>query len=115
MAFYLVKSLDHVNYYGNVPEPVPGHEDAFDEHALSQSDIKALNGDFVDSINDRCGTLLDLSDVDFFDADKCRILVAWLDERLEGDPGEVLEPLYRKLREYACRAIDLGTGVVVEL
>lgn len=87
MAFYLVKSLAHVNYYGNVPEPVLGHEDAFEEHVLNQSDIKALNVDFVDSVNDRCGTLLDLFDIDFFDANKCRVLVAWLDERLESSPG----------------------------
>lgn len=115
MAFYLVKSLAHVNYYGNVPEPVLGHEDAFEEGMLNHSDIKAPNVDFVDSVNDRCGTLLDLSDVDFFDANKCRVLVAWLDERLESSPGEALEPLYRKLREYAYRAIELGAGVIVEL
>lgn len=115
MSFYLVKSLDHVNYYGNVPEPAPGHEDAFEEYVLNQSDIKALNDHFVDAINDRCGTLLALSDVDFFDADKCRMLVAWLDEQLEPSPEEIAEPLYRKLREYACRAIELDTGVVVEL
>lgn len=115
MAFSLVKSLNHVSYYGNIPEPLPGYESDFDEFRLEQDDLILLNDDFVDPINETCGTLLDYGDIDYFDASQCKELCMWLEDRLGKDCDDRLAVLYRKLHEYAIKAVELGTGLVVEL
>lgn len=115
MSFYLVKSLDHAGYYGNVPEPLPGHEDAFEEWRLEQGDLAILNEGFADEVNVACGSLLDLGDADYFDVEQCEKLRLWLVQRLDRGCDGRLEALYLRLLEYAERARELGTGVVVEL
>lgn len=115
MAFSLVKSLDHVSYYGDIPEPLPGYESDFDEFGLEQGDIILLKDDFADPINGICGTLLDYGDVDYFDAFRCKRLCLWLEGRFCMACDDRLAMLYRKLLDFASRAVELGTGVVVEL
>jgi hypothetical protein len=115
MAFSLVKSFDNIGFYGRIPEPLPGYESNFEEWPLSQSDLILLNDDFVDPVNDLCGTLLDYGDVDFFNTAQCEILKCWLENRIAKQCDCRLSVMYEKLLEFADRAIELGTGVVVEL
>ena len=65
------------------------------------------------SINDACGTLLDLAAEDYFDAEKCKALKSWIEERRKRLMDERLVAFYDKLYEFACRAIKLGAGVIV--
>ncbi|MGN0262727.1 MAG: hypothetical protein ACI4B9_07810 [Eggerthellaceae bacterium] len=98
MSFSLVESLDHVGYYGDIPEPLPGYESDFDEFGLEQGDIILLKHDFVDPINKACGTLLDYGDVDYFDASRCKRLCLWLEGRLSRGCDGRLAMLYRNAR-----------------
>ena len=115
MAFELVKSLEGVSFYGNIPESFGAPEGSFEKYRIEESDVLLLNEDFVDSVNDACGTLLDYGDIDFFDAEKCKALKNWLVARLNRDCEDRLAELYGKLLDYAEQAIDLDTGIVVEL
>ena len=115
MAFYLVRSLNNVSCYGRVPDPFSGPEGAFQEFSISSSDSLLLDGDFCDPINELCGTLLDYGDIDYFDAEQCKMLVSWINQRLRWECERPLLRLYAVLLEYAEQAIALGTGVVVEL
>ena len=45
----------------------------------------------------------------------CKKLKSWLEERLQRDVSETLKPIYEKLLEFSSRAIELNTGVEIEL
>lgn len=74
----------------------------------------AMSHDILD-LDDACDVLLSLGDVDYFDAGQCSRLVAWIDKRFESPVDLRVAPLFRKMREFAARAVELGTGIVVEL
>lgn len=65
------------------------------------------------SINDACGTWPDLGDADYFDTERCKALKSWIEERRKRPMDEHLVVFYDKLYEFVCRAIELGTGVIV--
>jgi hypothetical protein len=74
-----------------------------------------LLDDFIDPVCDLCEALIDIGDVDFLNADKCKKLKGWLEERLQRDVPETFKPIYEKLLEFSSRAIELNTGVEIEL
>ena len=69
----------------------------------------------IDEIANRCDSLISYGDVDYFNAEKCAILKAWIDERLQ----KPVVPRYREmlevLRDYCQQAIELNTGVYIDL
>lgn len=80
------------------------------------SDIDLLNKDFIDPVDRLCGALLGIGDVDFFNVSQCRLLASWLRARLAQKPLEPrLETIYTALLDYANRAIQYRTGIVIEL
>lgn len=116
MRFTLILDFTGMTYYGGKIPNTPFPPDSrIEEFTLNEQDCETLCGDFVDSINDYCDTLLDDGDIDYFDKAKCILLKSWLEKRLPSVSNERLKSLYGKLLEFANRAIELGTGVVVEL
>ncbi len=81
---------------------------------LEASDVCLFMED-VDEIDNKCKALLDYGDVDYFDTQKCAILKDWIAERLQ----KQIVPRYREMLEalsnYCQRAVELNTGVVIEL
>lgn len=104
-----------IGYYGDIPELPMERDGAYEEYRIDWNDMLALTDDFADPINELCGTLLDLGDVDYFDAVQCVKLKDWLETRLKRPCTSRLRKLYTVLLEYATRAIELGTGVVVDI
>ena len=118
MYFQLIKTLDGVvGYYGDIPEYTEeGYSEKTVYHRIeTEEERDLLLEDFVDPINELCGTLLDYSDVDWFDPESCVKLKGWLEERLQSPCEDRLRVLYTVLLDFADRAIELDTGVVVEL
>lgn len=114
MSIQLFLRLDGLDYYGDIPEEPEDSNGIVEEYPLSSGDIKMILND-IDSIDDACNALLDYGDVDFFNCEKCAKLKEWIDERLK----KTMEPRYRELlnvlNDYCTRAIELNTGVVIEL
>lgn len=104
-----------LGHYGNVPETPSEHDGSYEEFLIDWNDKKILADDFAGPINEICDTTLDYCDVDYFDAAKCSKLKDWLEKRLSRPCAPRLRKLYAVLLDYATRAIELGTGVVVEL
>lgn len=102
-------------YGGKIPNTPFPPDPRIKEFPLNEQDCELLCEDFVDSINVYCDTLLDDGDVDYFDKAKCLLLKSRIEKRLPSVSNERLKSLYGKLLEFANRAIELGTGVVVEL
>lgn len=115
MHFELFLTLEGLCWYGNIPLSSGVPKRVSEKYQIEPSDVRLLDQDFVDPINDLCGTLLDDGDVDFFDANQCELLAGWLEERIGRLSDCRLAELYRILLEYANQAVSLGTGMVIEL
>ncbi len=101
------------DYYG-LPESL----DEVEENWQPNCDISVFwhaIAPLIDSLDDSCGALLDVGDVEFIEWSRCPGLAAWAKNQLGRRPGEPLEGFCAKLYEYATRACELKTGVNVEL
>lgn len=114
MSIQLFLCLDGLDYYGDIPEMPEDPNGIVEEYPLSSDDINMLISD-IDSIDSACNALLDYGDVDFFNCEKCKKLNDWIDNKLK----DSIEQRYRKileiLKDFCNRAIELNTGVVIEL
>lgn len=116
IGFELIKDLGAItHFYSGIPMTSNAQKSSYQLYEISAQDENLLMEDFVDAINDRCGTLLDYGDIDYFDASKCIQLKAWLDYRLSQPCAPRLRDLYTVLLDFATQAIRLGTGVVVTI
>jgi len=115
MKFALILNYAGLDYYGHIPVVPYPPDSRVEVFYFEDEENDLLLNDFVFPINRACGTLLDDGDLDYFDQSKCSVLKSWLENRLSTISNETLENLYRKLLEFATRAVELGTGVVVEL
>ena len=115
-GFELIKDMSAIKcYYGDIPVTASASQSAYEGYGISSADEDLLMEDFVDQVNDLCGTFLDYGDIDYFDSAKCIKLKSWLESRLEQPCHLRLRELYVVLLGYAMRAIELGTGVVVTI
>lgn len=114
MRIDLFKSFAGASYYGDIPEATSVPENQVESTLYGfDADWHAII-DFAMKVNDACGTALDISDVDFFDVRKCKELVTLLDAPISIE-DDVLAGFVVDLKVAAKRAIELGTGIVVEL
>ncbi len=115
MELILVLSLEGLDYYGYIPETFqakPGQTESFE---LTDEDEDLLDQDFINPIDRLCNSLIDLGDVDYLNAEQCKLMLGWLEQRLTEPVASRLETIYRKLVEFANRAIELNTGIVFNL
>ena len=118
MFFRLIKTFEgNTGYYGEIPQYT---EDGYLEKTVchrieTEEERELLLEDFMDPVNELCGTVLDYSDVDWFGPESCVKLKGWLEDRLRRPCDERLRSLYAVLLDFVDRAIALGTGIVVEL
>ena len=68
----------------------------------------------IDEIDNKCDAF-DYGDIDYFDAQKCVILMEWIEERLQKSITARYREILEILKDYCNRAIELNTGVVIEL
>ena len=116
MRFELFLDLSNLKYYGDIPEMPEDREGRVEIFKFDDKIYAPLfDKDFIDEVNNLCNTCLDLTDVDYFDKEKCVKLKAWLEQRLTKELNPMLKPIYEKLMEFVSRAIELKTGVVVQL
>lgn len=115
MELVLVLSLEGLNYYGYIPETFqakPGQTESFE---LTEGDEDLLDKDFIGPIDRLCNSLIDPGDVDYLNAEQCKLMLGWFEWRLTEPINPRLEMIYRKLVEFANKAIELGTGIVFDL
>ncbi len=112
MELVLVLSLEGLNYYGYIPETFqakPGQTESFE---LTEGDEDLLDKDFISQIDRLCNSLIDPGDVDYLNAEQCKLMLGWLaNGGSRSRSTRRLETIYRKLVEFANKAIELGTGI----
>lgn len=114
MFFELIHDMTEHSYYGDIPRvcrPASTHE----IFQFDWKDMELILPDFKGPINDLCGTLFDLGDIDWFDSVNCRKLKGWIENRLTEQIPARMREIYIVLLGYVERAIELETGVVVDL
>lgn len=114
MHFFLILDFSGLTYYGRIPN-TPFPDPRIESFELDETDFDLLYEDFVEPIDFLLHVLLDDGDVDFFGPARCAVLKEWLEWNLlyaELAPRQRI--LYEKLHEFACRAVKLGTGIVIE-
>lgn len=115
MKIELFNSFEGVTeYYGDIPESYNLPESQVDSTYYDLPENLAALSDFAMKVNDACDALLDIGDIDFFDVQKCKSLVRFLESYIPPENGP--SPQFVKdLARYAKKAIMLKTGIVVEL
>ncbi|WP_244609154.1 hypothetical protein [Bifidobacterium moukalabense] len=102
--------------YFDTNNQIPLEQDSRTEsYELSEEDKDLLDEDFVIPVNDLCGSLIGPTDVDYLNAEQCKLMLGWLEQRLKEPVNPRLETIYRKLVEFARKAIKLDTGIVFDL
>ncbi|KAA8819807.1 hypothetical protein CSQ85_03665 [Bifidobacterium rousetti] len=116
MQAVLFHDFDSIpSYYGNVPNGPYGPGFHSEVYRMRESDRDPMDEDFTDEVNRLCDTTLGYGDVDFFDPEQCRLLAGWLEARLTQPITPRLADIYRHLLDYARRAVQYNTGIVIEL
>lgn len=113
MLFALFHNFDNVSYCGIIPNVPLESNEQVEIYSFDLALWPLIDKDFVDPVDNLCGTLLGNGGIDFFDVRQCRLLAGWLEARLEQPIEPHLAELYRKLDDFARRAVEYGTGVVV--
>ena len=115
MVIYLAKKLDDMKKYGPIYDLSMEPEDRVETYAFDVAENEWLLNTIVDSINAKCGTLLDDGDYDYISADKCSNLKEVLEEVDLNSVPDKNRLLVKKMLEYADRAIEYNTGMAIEL
>ncbi|MCR5149701.1 MAG: hypothetical protein K6B52_00555 [Clostridiales bacterium] len=69
----------------------------------------------IDEIAERCDSIISYGEDDYFNADKCKTLLRWIEERLLKPAVPRYKEMLEILRDYCRRAIELNTGVYIDL
>lgn len=117
MKIELFKTLEGAGWYGNIPwqgDDMPDSALETKYYEINEMWEALKHTEFVDPINKLCDTLFDYGDIDYFDASNCIKLKSWLENRLKQPTTACQLEFYTDLLDFATRAIELNTGVVLE-
>ncbi|WP_288801157.1 hypothetical protein [uncultured Fibrobacter sp.] len=116
MWLILFKTLEGVPYYGDRPDAIDNGDARIETYdfSIGQEYEDLLEEDFINPMYNLCGSLVDIDESDFFDVEKCAMLVNWLENRFRQEVHPVLKPVYEKILEYAQKAIEYGTGIIIQ-
>ncbi len=85
-------------------------------YIISEEEKEKLKEDnFIPDMWTKFDGMMDWGDYDFFDADKCRELVIWLDKKIKNTKDATLLSFYSVLKEFAQLASKLDTGIGFDL
>ncbi|KXB33067.1 hypothetical protein [Atopobium deltae] len=114
MRIDVFKTFDGVSYYGDIPQSF-GLDDAIVESKRYSFDVPwSMLSDFALLIDDACDVALDAFDVEYIRYEKCNKLIDLLNTISYPEYKE-MDKFIADLKVAAKRAIEYGTGVVVEL
>lgn len=118
MDFILIKTLKGVkiNEY-NQPDFDLRRKDLIDVYHFSCDDADNMAKDMIWDYNmtDGLRLYLNIGELEYFNAENCKILKPRIEERLKKPIDPRLKELYTVLLDYISRAIEYNTGVWIDL
>lgn len=116
MQAILFHDFDKVtSYYGPIPQADYGPNSHSEVYEMRAEDRDPLDEDFTDAVNAACGTVLGYGDVDFLIPRQCQLLTEWIADRLQKPITPRLAEIYHHFDDYARRAVEYNTGMIIEL
>ena len=114
MFFALIKEPEQLSWYGDVPNVPLASDDTAEVHVIDYGDWHLFHDGFVSRLNDACGSVLDMGDLDYFCGPKLEALDAFLQANASSLTGR-LGVHCERLAAYVAEASRRGTGVVIEM
>jgi len=117
MHFILFLTFEGVSFgiYGPyVENPESDSRVVYYQLVNTWDDVDLFDDDITD-INDACDALLSYGDLEYFDAAKCAKLEKWIEERLHKPLFPRYKEMLEVLKDYCHRAVELNTGVMIDL
>ena len=118
MDFTLIKTLKGVKIdENNQPDFDLRRKDLIDVYHFSCDDADNMAKDMVWDYNmtDGLKLYLDIGELEYFNAEHCKILKPRIEERLKKPITPRLKEMYTVLLDYVSRAIEYNTGVWIDL
>lgn len=121
MKFVLFKTLEKYEFnklgWPIWVEPVENNPTV--EYYILENDFDDVDLFFDDGaiveIAEQCDSLISYGEDDYFNAEKCKILLRWIEERLLKPAVPRYKEMLEVLKDYCQRAIELNTGVYIDL
>ena len=115
MYIALITDLSGISrFYRYIPEIANTPKNAVERYELgfNPDDIAALfDQEFAQPVDEICDALVDRGgDIDYLNAEQCRLLAPWLEEKLKQVPPHPLDTFYPKLLEFAKRQWNSRPG-----
>ncbi|MBQ1550743.1 MAG: hypothetical protein IIZ67_01450 [Bacilli bacterium] len=110
IGLYLEKPIIKTGYYPEIDE---SKIKKYRNGSLEQS-IK-IGQFFFDNINDECETLVAPYEYDYWNSDQCKKIVNWIENNRELIKSFNLEEMFKVINDYCKQAVELDTGVEIEL
>lgn len=110
IGLYLKKPV--INY-GHYPKIEKKYIKEYRIGTLDQS-IK-LGNFFLDNIDKACDVLVGPYEYDYWNSEKCKIIVSWIEKNKNLIKESKLDDFFKVINEYCIKAIELDTGVEIDL
>lgn len=115
MNIYLAKTLEGMKRYGQIYDLSMEPEDRVEVISFGEDENRWFLKSHVDNVNAACGTLLDDGDVDYIGEEGCKILIRYFEDVNTSDIESQYRQVIDSLLDYAKRAIQYHTGIVIEM
>lgn len=109
------ENLSWVEDQPDVPEVLPDSRIEVFDFCIDFNNRDAFEADFISPVDKLCGALIDFDEVEFLNASQCKLLKDWLENKLMGKVNPIFVSVYRKFLEFVTLAVELKTGVDIEL
>lgn len=100
--------------YGDFPIEPSNDSKKIKYYGLTKEEAVCLNS-ISEKINNACESLIGLYDTDYLDYIKCKKLLSWIEENINKFSDPMLVGLLNILLDYCSIAINLKTGIIIEL
>ena len=70
---------------------------------------------FSDNVNEECGTLVANYEYDYWNQEQCKNVVRWIEKNQKLIKEAELEEIFKVINDYCKQAIELDTGVEIDL
>jgi len=110
IGLYLKKPVIETGYYPKIDE-----QDIRKHKTKNFEESMKLGQFFSDNINDECGTLVANYEYDYWNQEQCKNVVRWIEKNKKLIKEAELEEIFKVINDYCKQAIELDTGVEIDL
>lgn len=111
----------YLGLYLKQPEIKPGCYPQAEKNNIKSVKIGTINDSkkigqfFYNNINNECGLLTAPFEYDYWNSNQCKKLVEWINNNQPIIKGANLDEFFEIINDYCKKAVELNTGVEIDL